>query len=92
MSRCPWFADVYALVTTLLLSMHRCLFFLVPNFLCPSRAGAGGPVKCGLGSGSGFTLRARAFAALAWPGGHSRGLDCRLSPKTRPARTWAFGL
>jgi hypothetical protein len=24
---------------------------------------------CGLGSGSGFTLRARAFAGLAWPGG-----------------------
>jgi hypothetical protein len=28
----------------------------------------------------------------AWPGGRAWGLDCRLSPKTRPARAWALGL
>jgi hypothetical protein len=45
---------------------------------------------CGLGSGSGFTMRAWAFAGLAWPGGQARGLDRGLSPKTRPARAQAW--
>jgi hypothetical protein len=49
------------------------------------RAGAG--LKS---AGSGFTLRARAFAGLAWPGGRARGLACGLSPKTRPAQAWAW--
>jgi hypothetical protein len=54
-----------------------------------------GPEKCGLGSGSGFTPRARAFAGLAWPGlawpgGQARGLACGLSLKTRPPRAWAW--
>jgi hypothetical protein len=48
-----------------------------------------GPVKFWLGSSSGCILRARAFAGLTlwvW------GLDCGLSPKTRPGRAWALGL
>jgi hypothetical protein len=66
----------------------------VKNRLC-SDQGRSGPVKCGLGSGSGFTLRARALHCglgllRAWPGGRAQGLACGLSPKTRPA--WAFGL
>jgi hypothetical protein len=51
-----------------------------------------GWARVGLGLGSGFTLRAWAFAGLAWPGGRAWDLACGLSPKTRPARAWAFGL
>jgi hypothetical protein len=50
-----------------------------------TRAGAG--LKS---AGLGFTLWAQAFAGLAW--GRARGLACGLSPKTRPARAWAFWL
>jgi hypothetical protein len=51
-----------------------------------------GPVKCGLWFGSGFILRARAFAGLTWPGLRAWGMDCRLSPKSRSAWTRALGL
>jgi hypothetical protein len=37
-------------------------------------------------------MRAWAFAGLAWPSGRAWGLDCGLSPKTRPAQAQAFGL
>jgi hypothetical protein len=33
-------------------------------------------------SGSGFILKAWAFAGLAWTGLHALGLDCGLSQKT----------
>jgi hypothetical protein len=45
------------------------------------------PVRDGSGLqnvGSGFILRAQVFAGLAWF--VDWGLDCRLCPKTRPAR------
>jgi hypothetical protein len=48
--------------------------------------------RAGLGLGSGFILRAWAFVGLVWPGLRARGLDCSLSPKTRPMQTRVFGL
>jgi hypothetical protein len=37
-------------------------------------------------------LRARAFEGLPCPGLWAWGLDCSLSPKTRPIQAQAFGL
>jgi hypothetical protein len=54
---------------------------------CICRAGSGL-----YSAGSGFTLWAWAFVGLAWPGGRAWGLDCRLTPKTQPARARALGL
>jgi hypothetical protein len=51
-----------------------------------------GPVILGLRLGLGFLLWARAFVGLAWLGLQAWGLDCGLSPKTRPAWTRAVGL
>jgi hypothetical protein len=71
----------------------KCPHFYV-NFLGPDRAcKVRAPVGLGLHTaGSGFTLRARAFAGLAWPGGRACSLECRLSPKIMPTQTRAFGL
>jgi hypothetical protein len=49
----------------------------------------GGPVKCELGSGSGFILQAQDFAGFVWPGLRAWGMDCGIRPKTRTTRARA---
>jgi hypothetical protein len=45
-----------------------------------------------VGSGQAWALHCGLGLLRAWPGGWAWGLDCGLSPKTRPARAWAFEL
>jgi hypothetical protein len=52
-------------------------FKIMPDRACKMRA-RGQPVHCGL------------RLLQAWPGLQTRGLDCWLSPKTRPARARAW--
>jgi hypothetical protein len=60
----------------------------ISNSFGESVIGPVGPVKWGLGSRSGFILRA--WDLRAWPGLQARGLDCGLSPKTGPCRLRLF--
>jgi hypothetical protein len=45
-----------------------------------------------VGLGRACKMQALAFAGLAWPGLRARGLECRLSPKSRPMRARSLGL